>query len=80
MSLNGIVKERQIPGKGNNETLEIVNPMEYTTVVTEAADGHVPENGGTCICSLASLETEKDNYDVQLTMLDVWITLESSYD
>jgi hypothetical protein len=48
MALNGIKKEWQIPGKGQNETLEIVNSLEHTMAVTKAADGHVPGNGGTC--------------------------------
>jgi hypothetical protein len=29
-------------------TLEIVNPMEHTPLVTESVKNHVPENGGTC--------------------------------
>jgi hypothetical protein len=37
----------EVPGKGQNETLEIVNPLEHTTTATDAVDGHVPENGGT---------------------------------
>jgi hypothetical protein len=40
-------KESQISGKGQNETLEIVNPLKHTTASTDAVDGHVPENGGT---------------------------------
>jgi hypothetical protein len=36
-----------IPGKGHNEILEIVNPLEHTTAATEAFDVHVPGNGGT---------------------------------
>jgi hypothetical protein len=47
MSLNEIEKERQIPGKGHNETLEIVNPLNDTWIAVDAVDGHVPENGGT---------------------------------
>jgi hypothetical protein len=49
MSLNEIIKQYQIPGKGQNETLEIVNPAKRTTAATDAVDGHVPENGGTCV-------------------------------
>jgi hypothetical protein len=41
-------KEIQIPGKGHNETLEIVNPLKHMTAATDAVDGHVPKNGGTC--------------------------------
>jgi hypothetical protein len=39
----------QLPGKGDNETLEIVNPVKHTTTATDAVDGHVPGNGGTCV-------------------------------
>jgi hypothetical protein len=48
MSLNEIGKECQIPGKGHNETYEIVNPMEHMQTVSDVIQGHVPENGGTC--------------------------------
>jgi hypothetical protein len=47
MSLNEGVKQSQIAEKGHNETLETVHPLEHTTAATEAADVHVPENGGT---------------------------------
>jgi hypothetical protein len=47
MSLNEGIKQSQIPGKGQNETLEIVHPLEHTTAATEAADVHAPGNGGT---------------------------------
>jgi hypothetical protein len=30
-------------------TLEIVNPMEYSPLITESVKNHVPENGGTCV-------------------------------
>jgi hypothetical protein len=51
MSLNEGIKQFQSQanaGKGNNETLEIVHPVEHTTAATDAADVHVPGNGGTC--------------------------------
>jgi hypothetical protein len=48
MSLNEIKKECQIPGKGHNETYEIVNPMEHMQTASDVIQGHVPENGGTC--------------------------------
>jgi hypothetical protein len=47
MSLNEGIKQFQIAGKGYHETLEIVHPLEHTTAATDAADVHVPENGGT---------------------------------
>jgi hypothetical protein len=37
----------EMPGKGHNETFEIVNLLEHTTTATDAVDGHVPGNGGT---------------------------------
>jgi hypothetical protein len=40
-------KQIQIPGKGHNEILEIVNLMKHTTPATDSVDGHVPGNGGT---------------------------------
>jgi hypothetical protein len=43
-----------IPGKGHNETLEIVNSVEHTRAANGVIRGHVPENGGTC-CSLSQL-------------------------
>jgi hypothetical protein len=48
MSPNEIKKAMQIPGKGNNETLEFINPLEHMTVATTAVQSHVPENRGTC--------------------------------
>jgi hypothetical protein len=47
MSLNEGIKQSQIAGKGHNETLEIVHPLENTTAATDAADILVPKNGGT---------------------------------
>jgi hypothetical protein len=47
VSLKEIQKQIQIPGKGQNETLEIANPVEHTWPVTVTVQGHVPENG-TC--------------------------------
>jgi hypothetical protein len=47
MPLNEIKKEVHFPGKGQNETLEIVIPVELTTAATESVKSHVPENGGT---------------------------------
>jgi hypothetical protein len=47
VSLNHIIKNIAIAGKGQNETLEIVNPVKHTKSATDAIDGHVPENGGT---------------------------------
>jgi hypothetical protein len=41
-------KQFRIPRKGENETLEIVIPLEETWAAVDAVDGHVPENGGTC--------------------------------
>jgi hypothetical protein len=37
----------QIAGKGHNETLVIVHPLENTTAATDAVDVHVPGNDGT---------------------------------
>jgi hypothetical protein len=48
MSLKEIRKSLQIAGKGENEILEIDNPMEHTMTVTETFEGHVPEDRGTC--------------------------------
>jgi hypothetical protein len=48
MSLNGIKKEWQIPGKGQNETLEIVNPVEHTKTANVIIRSHMSENAGTC--------------------------------
>jgi hypothetical protein len=47
MSLYEGIKQSQIAGKGHNETLEIVNPVEHTKSATDDTQGHVPENGGT---------------------------------
>jgi hypothetical protein len=47
MSLNEEIKQYQIAGKGQNETLEIFNPMERTKSATDDTGDHVPENGGT---------------------------------
>jgi hypothetical protein len=41
------LNQRQNPGKGNNETLEIVNPVEHTRVANDVINPHAPENGGT---------------------------------
>jgi hypothetical protein len=49
VSLNAREKSMQNSGKGQNETLEIVNPLENTRAATTSVDGHVPKNGGTCI-------------------------------
>jgi hypothetical protein len=49
VSLKDIIKQRQFVGKGKNEIFVIVNPLNHTTGLTDAADIHVPENGGTCI-------------------------------
>jgi hypothetical protein len=48
MSPNDIKKQFQIPGKGQNELFEIVNPVEHTFAATNDFDGHASENGGTC--------------------------------
>jgi hypothetical protein len=48
VSLNEIVKQSQIAGKGHNEIFVIFNFMEHMTASTDVAVGHVPENGGTC--------------------------------
>jgi hypothetical protein len=40
-------KQYEIAGKGYNEPLEIVHPLEHTTAATEAADVLGPGNGGT---------------------------------
>jgi hypothetical protein len=45
-STNEIIKQFQIPGKGDNETLEIVNLLEYIRAATDVIDGHEPENRG----------------------------------
>jgi hypothetical protein len=39
------IKESQIAGKGENETLEIVTPMEQARSVFVDIRLHVPENG-----------------------------------
>jgi hypothetical protein len=38
--------EFEIPGKGRNETLEIVDMLEDERCVTAVSGSHVPENGG----------------------------------
>jgi hypothetical protein len=48
MPSNDIKKDVQLAGKGHNETLEIVNPVEETRIAAESVDVHVPGNGGTC--------------------------------
>jgi hypothetical protein len=48
MSLNEMKKVLQFEGKGHNVILEIAILMEQMRNATEAVDGHVPENGGTC--------------------------------
>jgi hypothetical protein len=47
VSLKEISKEMEIAGKGQNETLEIVNPLRRTKIAKNDTRGHVPENGGT---------------------------------
>jgi hypothetical protein len=47
VSLIDIKKEFQMAGKGDNETLEIVNPLEHTQSIKTVTGTHVPENGGT---------------------------------
>jgi hypothetical protein len=42
-------KTIRIAGKGHNETLENINPVEGTRTAVDAVDGHVPGNGGTCV-------------------------------
>jgi hypothetical protein len=60
-----IKKQFQIPGKGQNELFEIVNPMEHTFAATNDFDGHASENGGTCqkacatSCGLVSTKLAK---------------------
>jgi hypothetical protein len=39
----------QIAGKGHNVMLEFANPLVHTMAATDASDGHVPENGDTCV-------------------------------
>jgi chromosome segregation ATPase len=36
------------PGKGHNEALEIVNPVEHTRAAKDVNSDHVPENRATC--------------------------------
>jgi hypothetical protein len=45
--IEGNKKSLEIPGKGQNETLVIVNPMELTTTATDVIQRHVPGSGGT---------------------------------
>jgi hypothetical protein len=48
---------RKLPqkaGKGHNEILEGVNPVEHTRCIADAVHWHVPENGGTCMHIFAS--------------------------
>jgi hypothetical protein len=47
MSSNDIKKQSQIPGKGHNETLEIVNPLEHMLAAKNVIKDHVPGNGDT---------------------------------
>jgi hypothetical protein len=47
MSSKEMKKQSQIAGKGHNETLEIVNPLEHTRSLNNDDRRHVPENGGT---------------------------------
>jgi hypothetical protein len=46
MSSNDIIKQIQIPGKGQNETLENVIPLQYTRAANDDSRDHVPENSG----------------------------------
>jgi hypothetical protein len=56
MSFNDAIKQSQIAGKGHNETLEFVNPLEEHSDAKNVNenDGHVPENGGTCVHTFAT--------------------------
>jgi hypothetical protein len=49
VSLKHIRKTNAIAGKGHNEMLEGVNPVEHTRATNNEVDVHVPENGGTCV-------------------------------
>jgi hypothetical protein len=37
----------EIPGKGQIEMIEIVNPVENSRTSNDATSDHVPENSGT---------------------------------
>jgi hypothetical protein len=47
VSLNDIKECKHFSGKGHNEILEIVNPLQHMMAVTDSVHGHVPENRGT---------------------------------
>jgi hypothetical protein len=49
VSSKEIIKEMPIPGKGHNETLEIVDPLEPTAMTVATVKEHVSENGGTSV-------------------------------
>jgi hypothetical protein len=67
MSLNEVIKQSQIAGKGHNETLEIVNPVKHTKSATDDRGGHVPGNGGTCHSQFWL--TERENTVVAKTLI-----------
>jgi hypothetical protein len=46
-TVSNIEKQFQMAGKGGNEILEIVNPVEHTRFIAVDVKDHVPENGGT---------------------------------
>jgi hypothetical protein len=66
--LKEIQKQIQIPGKGHNETLEIVNPLKHMRAVAVIVQGHVPENGGTCnslfVADMSGKILPVDSHDV----------------
>jgi hypothetical protein len=45
-------KVLRIAGKGQNETLEIANPLVHTTATSESVKDHVPDNGAHVISFL----------------------------
>jgi hypothetical protein len=55
--------ELQIPGKGRNVTLKIVNLLEHMMAATDVSDGHVSGNGGTCRFIPSVSLTNKQQYD-----------------
>jgi hypothetical protein len=58
MSLNEPRKKLEIAGKGHNETLAIVIPVENTRIASKSVDSHASGNGGTsrntCVASCSA--------------------------
>jgi hypothetical protein len=74
----------QIAGKGHNVMLDFANPLVHTMAATDASDGHVSENGGTCVprsidifIDIADFSQliDRDNRDIYIGILVNKITV-----